>query len=689
MIPQRNNCWLLDSVAGWQIDADTTLGIAYTLAAGDITIDPLPGAAQFLPESLANCIPCPVALSADNQERLWVLDPASASVWILDLKLNRSHRVEALGGKGAKLRRFDNPRSLAVLPSGAVAVADTGNHRVQLFSPPPYVLLHVWESISPCALACDRCGVVHILDRRTRSILRVRLTGTWLEPLGAGVLTDPVELAVSKNGDVAVVDGRGANSAIAVFPANGDKPIRLTLVQLPLSVAFDAAGNLYVGTGNGLISKLEQDDRKPSGWSLGGDGVSDSDGAVIKIAWIEGHGIYAILKPAAAGTAPVLFAMDPAGAYRSAGTFDTLALNSNIENCTWHRIRLVAKVPEGTSIQIETSTSESPDSRFTPWQGSAIATADNPDCLVQSPPGQYLKLRVTLSSAGHATPQIHLIRAFFPRESYLQYLPAVFQDDPQSKLFLDRFLSIFQTTFDDVDHFLDDLWQIFDPYMTREEWFPWLAAWLAVPFDPGMPLSQKRYLLKKAFQYDSIRGTPKGLLEAIVDYTGVPGVRILEHFKLRDWTSLPLTGGLRLGSRLWSDNLYARLQANVFAQVGSFKLTNAPPPGSELDDIGANRFSVAFPANPYTAADTSAKIVEREKPAHTEAFLCPVYPRLRIGVQARLGIDAYVGKINSMILGKLATLNYDSVLARSLADRQRLAVGSSLYPRLGVDARIL
>jgi hypothetical protein len=101
---------------------------------------------------------------------------------------------------------------------------------------------------------------------------------------------------------------------------------------------------------------------------------------------------------------------------------------------------------------------------------------------------------------------------------------------------------------------------------------------------------------------------------------------------------------------------------------------------------------VLFPANPYAVTDAAAAIrtvLDREKPAHTQAFLSPVYPRLRVGIQATLGVDAYVGKVNAMILGKLATLNYDAVLARSQSDRDTQALGQSLYPRLGEDARLL
>ncbi|HTB15623.1 MAG TPA: phage tail protein [Bryobacteraceae bacterium] len=692
MIPERNNYWLLDSVAGWQIAADSTTGVVYTATEGDITLDPLPGGAALLSNALVNGIECPVALAGNKNGNVFVLDGASDRVSRLDLQAQRARRIHAFGGRGSKLREFKSPRSLTVLPSGSIAVADTGNGRVQLFSAAPHALLQVWAGMKPCAVASDHCGIVYILDRKTRSILRVRASGDWLEPMGTGVLTDPVELAVAADQTIAVVDGRGSNAAIVIFPPDGGKPIKLTLVQLPLCLAFDDTGNLYCGTGNALISKVQPDDTVPDGWSLGGDGVSDLDGSVVKVAWIDGQGLYAILASATAGTAPVLFSMNPAGAYSPTGTFVTQSLESNIETCSWHRVQVVGTVPAGTSVTIQSSTSEAYDSGFSPFQMCMQATGDNPDCLVQSPPGRYLQLQFTLTSNGTATPQIHALKVYFPRQSYLQYLPAVFQDDNQSRLFLDRFLSVFQTTFDNFDTFLDDLWQLFDPYLTPDNVFPWLAAWLALPLDPSLTDAKKRQLLKTAFQYYQIRGTPAGLQQVVQSYTGVTNVRILEHWKLRNWTSLPLTGGLSQGARLWSHNLYARLQLGVSSQVGSFKLTNAPQPASEPDDWGANQFSLMFPANPYTAAATVAsveKIVEREKPAYTQEFLCPIYPRLRVGVQATLGVDAYVGKTNSVVLGKLATLSYDAVLGPSQADKDRQALGLSPYPRLGVDAKIL
>jgi phage tail-like protein len=697
MIPERNNYWRLDAVAGWQMPPAPPAPnptISFT-PSGDITLDPLPGGAAFLSSALAASIACPVALAGNSNGCAFVVDGVTNRVSILNLNTSRVQRIEAFGGVGAGLRRFKAPGSLTILPSGAMAIADTGNRRVQLFSAPPYVLLKVWggaeANLQPLAVASDNCGVVYIADGQSRTILRVRANGEWLDPVGAGILTNPTALAIGADGTLAVVDGSGANASIVIFPPAGGEPATLSLVASPLSLAFDGSGNLYAGSANALIAKLQPDATQLSGWSLGGEGVSDYDGSIAKLTWVQGQGLIAILNSSTPGVAPRLLSMNPAGTYRLSGSFVAGPLDSEIENCSWHRVRITGTVATGASVTVLSATSAD-NSNWTPFAQCAVLGGNNPDCLVESPPGRYLNLQFNLQSTGAVTPQIHAIQVFFPRQSYLQYLPSVFSDDDQSRLFLDRFLSIFQTTFDSIDEFLDNLWHLFDPFMTPAKVFPWLAAWIALPIDPTMPLAQQRQLLKTAFQTYRIRGTVAGLQQVIQAYTGVANIRILEHFRLRNWTFLPVAGGLSEGARLWSKSFYARLQVGVHATVGQFKLTNAPAPASEPYDWGANQFSVLFPANPYNVSETAAAIetvLDREKPAYTQAFLCPVFPRLRVGVQATLGVDAYVGQANAIILGKLATLRYDSVLARSQADRDVMALGLSLSPRLGEDARIL
>jgi hypothetical protein len=62
------------------------------------------------------------------------------------------------------------------------------------------------------------------------------------------------------------------------------------------------------------------------------------------------------------------------------------------------------------------------------------------------------------------------------------------------------------------------------------------------------------------------------------------------------------------------------------------------------------------------------RIVEREKPAHTDYRIEIVAPELRIGLQARIGIDAIVGEPRAGGLDTIR-LGFDSLLPRADAAR--------------------
>jgi len=299
------------------------------------------------------------------------------------------------------------------------------------------------------------------------------------------------------------------------------------------------------------------------------------------------------------------------------------------------------------------------------------------------------------------------VKVFFPRRGYLQYLPAVFQEDEESRLFLDRFLSLFQTEFDRFDERIDRIWQLFDPASTPERHFNWLAGWLALIIQPEWSPEKKRQMLKDAFKSYLLRGTGPGIERAIQDYADVHFAKIVEHYKLRRWPALysepersgprsqpalPASARLDGSLRLWSRNFYHRLQITSHSQIGDFLLTGQPEPLIEPLAWGAHRFTVFFPASPYCVPETAQRIervVEREKPAHTEATLCPVLPRMRVGVQASVGINSVVGGVSHLVLNHLATLNYDTILACSAEERQLRALKAVVRPRAGVSAKLL
>ncbi len=121
------------------------------------------------------------------------------------------------------------------------------------------------------------------------------------------------------------------------------------------------------------------------------------------------------------------------------GQLLTTAIDSGQPRCRWHRVRVDADVPAGTSMLVAVTTSEDPTPSGTEaepspdgypagpqnpadWQDAGVASAD---FLVDQAPGRYLDLRLRLTGNGTASPVVHRIRLDFPRVTSADQLPAV------------------------------------------------------------------------------------------------------------------------------------------------------------------------------------------------------------------------------------------------------------------------
>lgn len=131
------------------------------------------------------------------------------------------------------------------------------------------------------------------------------------------------------------------------------------------------------------------------------------------------------------------------------------------------------------------------------------------DALVQSLAAQFLWLRMELSGDGYESPGLTGLRIRYPRESYLQYLPHIYQGEEESRRFLERYLSIVQTEWDSIDGRLESMAALFDPKaVPAGPFLDYLAKWLALPLEGSWNDKQKRHLLKAASKLYLHGGTP-------------------------------------------------------------------------------------------------------------------------------------------------------------------------------------
>ena len=129
---------------------------------------------------------------------------------------------------------------------------------------------------------------------------------------------------------------------------------------------------------------------------------------------------------------------------------------------------------------------------------------------------RYLWLKLELSGlAPRAKASVREMRVYYPRLSYLRYLPAVYQQDPVSHEFLERFLSMFETIFSGLEATIDRIPEVFDPDLTPDEFLEWLAQWLDLGIEEDWPPRVKRRLIQSAARLYQRKGTPGGLAEFI------------------------------------------------------------------------------------------------------------------------------------------------------------------------------
>ena len=405
-------------------------------------------------------------------------------------------------------------------------------------------------------------------------------------------------------------------------------------------------------------------------------------------------------------------AIPPTGAatYEVSGSWTSGPIDSGIYRCRWHRIELdLGELPAGTTALVSTASAEEPgtdpSASFTPAVvvrgpllfGEKEAPPVGDGLLAQE--GRYLWVRLDLSGGGQATPLVERLRLHYPRVSALEDLPAVFSADAESRELLERILAVFQTTWDGLDATIDDLPRYLDPATvpdgrTRDRALARLAAWLDVRIEGDWDADHLRRVLAEEGAIAKRRGTLAGLRRAIaVAMAGLPDApartdldlpAVVEGFTQRERLVLgsARTGGLARPAPLAAESEEGRLRLGE-NRLGEARAM-AGPGGAEAELLAryAHRFSVSVPAawvRSEAAEQMLRRAIDAERPAHVAYDLCLVEPRLRVGVQAAVGIDTLIG-------GPLRTVLTPRETSRDADPALRPPPSRTARGRLGLDA---
>lgn len=648
----------------------------------------------------------PRGLAIDGLGRLYVADAGAGRVYVIDLLAGR---LISSSGPPPLLGRTPRPWDVFAAPKGPGAyLLDRGTRSV-------------WRIFS---------------DRGPQQLLG--LGGAWENP-GEESLHDPTALWVTPQGAVVVLDriaGKlGEPTTVSIIWAWPRAMQRAVLgrgssdLQIPdaTAIAMDDQGDLYVaGAPDGSILRFNVESNGPDDLCLafhlvtalatwqfdGGSLTRDPCGAIV-------HTV-------PEGVRPPTPAFPSYGGAHHDGVVTTFGLDSGIPDCVWHRIYFEACLPEHTSLEIATRTADdadpddpslinphppqgyeqqppagkdepkvfAPDAPSgwirVPWLLCRPGGADRPfytpqyedgrsyalyEGLVLSPPGRNLWVRITLRGTDRVTPFVRGLRVYYPRPSYLRYLPSTYREDARAADFLDRFLSLFEVFYSELDEVRDHLAVLFDPMATPTEALDWLAGWLGMVFDSRWPESKRRRLLLAAARLYRRRGTLDGLTEILSIYLDQP-FRILESFRLQRGGDFYLGEGKEFGN-------------SVLGKGIVLKDKNHSTKNNEKDPSDGNSYAHQFEVTIVGSLSDEQlaivkQILELEKPAHTKYQLCVRGETMSVGQRALLGISTLILRAPQGMQGTILgtwRLGMNGLLGGPDQEKPGVFVGKSLIGR--------
>lgn len=664
---------------------------------------------------------------------LYILDAPARTIWVYD---SYQGSVEPLACTGAMLSQPYGiayaPGTLyvadAAAPQRVMALAEVNwqirwaadaaaNPSAEGFEPA--------GQFTPVDLAVGADGDLYALDGLNKVVVKFDATGRPVGLIGRGELASalPLSLALSPDGFLYVFDptamrvwkfdaglgGALVNNDLIKFSeliADGTLPAHFH----PGRLAVDSRGELYFGEWRGMIL-TEEDDRFIRRFDAGGKYlgvVGEYRGSGVELAfdgedWLyvynvdEGVRKISLLKPALRYTRPE-------GMSLVKGRYFSRSLDSAEEGTEWHKFVLDADIPANTQVQISYRASD--DKQVTvkgsaanldryieeaagldeearaqraadldaPALGWSEAAVNADDALIIDGVGRYLWLRVDLIGSEERAPSIKSLRLDFPRDTYLRYLPAVYQEDERSRDFLERFLSLFETFFAGTEGRIGRLARYFDvdSSLATGEYLRWLASWLSVSEDKSWGEEQLRELVRRAPELYRKRGTREGLEEIIEIFTGERPL-VVERFQT---VCAPPAATRRAGEA--SAGRAARGFEEIYESL-----------------YGTDPYCFCVLLKPFRVRSEGGRkvfrrlgeddrkavrrIVDAEKPAHTCAGLLALQPWIHLDMHTYLGVNTYLSRPS-------ARLDADSAVPRdTLLDEREEAGQLEKRSRLNVD----
>ncbi len=245
------------------------------------------------------------------------------------------------------------------------------------------------------------------------------------------------------------------------------------------------------------------------------------------------------------------------------------------------------------------------------------AKVQNPqDILLHQIKGRYVWFEIQMFGQGNLSPAVKQVQLSFPKRSWTQYLPEIYQGENQS--FLERYLGIFQSLYEDLDKNIREVSSYLEIDTADEEFLNWLAQWLGVEASYLWEEENLRQLLHHAMYLYSIKGTVESLKQIVQLKTGqLPYV--VEQYEIEPFCK---------------DISRMKLLRQLYGEHPSMVTVCLPS-----DAATSNRMY-----------QTILKLIETVKPAQVEINLIVLKPYIFLDSYSYLGINSVLGQYQPLQL---------------------------------------
>ena len=221
------------------------------------------------------------------------------------------------------------------------------------------------------------------------------------------------------------------------------------------------------------------------------------------------------------------------------------AIDSGQSGFAWKRIQVGCHLPEGSTLRVYAYASDSRnwgmwpdlDQALPDLEGGEAQTlrvlselfgeaAGHSEDFLANRTGRYLWLMLELMSSGAENPVIDSVTIWMGGDHMADYLPALYQGDD----FTERFLSVFNSIYLDMERQINDLPRLLDCVETNDGMLRSLSSWVCLNAERSTVEELRRWIPTALDDYEDMY-TVEGIKRSVKRLTGREPV-IIEHHSI-------------------------------------------------------------------------------------------------------------------------------------------------------------